>query len=375
MVSKVELSGVRKRYADASPNALALKDLDLRIEDGELLVIAGPSGCGKTTLLRVIAGLECADAGEIRINGRRVNDQPPARRDVAMVFQNHALYSHLSVRGNLGFAPRLLGVDAHEVSQRIDHTARLMQIDHLLDRKPGALSGGERQRAALAKALVRRPACLLLDEPLSSIDAPLRGQLRQLLKQAQRASPTTTLHVTHDHDEALELADRIAVMRAGAIEQIGGVDDIRNRPANRFVVEFFAASPLNVLRGRLTNDAGRLRMNLDGLSSLALPPASSAALRELIGLEVDIALQPEHLIIAQGSSGECAAAHLEAAVISWHRRRSGNLVEARFGDAALLVALPPGLAPPDAGAARFFIPPGTMHLFAADAGARRLATI
>lgn len=242
-MSALELSGVCKRYAEASPPAQALNDVNLRIEDGELLVIAGPSGCGKTTLLRVIAGLESADAGQVRINGQCVNDRPPARRDVAMVFQNHALYSHLTVRGNLGFAPRLLGVAAPAIKQRIDEIARLMQIDQLLDRRPGSLSGGERQRAALAKALVRRPGCLLLDEPLSSVDAPLRGQLRRLLKQAQRAGPTTMLYVTHDQDEALELADRIAVMRDGIIQQIGAVDEIRDRPASRFVAEFFATTP------------------------------------------------------------------------------------------------------------------------------------
>lgn len=375
MVSRVELSGVRKRFADAPSNAPTLKDLNLQIEDGELLVLAGPSGCGKTTLLRVIAGLESADAGQVRINGQCVNDLPPARRDVAMVFQNHALYSHLTVRGNLGFAPRLLGVAAPEIKQRIDDSARLMQIDHLLDRRPGSLSGGERQRAALAKALVRRPGCLLLDEPLSSVDAPLRGQLRRLLKQAQRAGPTTTLHVTHDQDEALELADRIAVMRSGALEQIGDVDEIRDRPASHFVAEFFAASPLNVLRGRLISDAGRLRIDLNGRSSLALPSASSAALQELIGREVDLMIQPEQIAIAAGNCDEGGAAHFDAAVISWHRRRGGIVVEARCGDAVLLVALPPKAALPDVGPARLLITPGTMHLFAADASGRRLATI
>ncbi len=250
----IEIRGLSKAFPACER---ALEAVDLDVAGGELVVVVGPSGSGKTTLLRLIAGLDSPTAGEIRIGGKAMTDVPPHRRNVALVFQNLALYQHLRVRENLA-----LGID-HErreengkrtaesgISERVMEVANVLSISQLLDRYPAELSGGEQQRVALGRAIVRRPAALLLDEPLSSLDAPVRRGLRQELKRVQRQLGVPTIYVTHDQAEALLLADRIAVLDRGRIQQIGSPEDVYHRPANRFVAEFFDLTEMHAIGER-----------------------------------------------------------------------------------------------------------------------------
>ena len=237
------LAGVRKDYGELT----ALRDLDLDAADGELLVLLGPSGSGKSTVLRVVAGLEEATAGTVAIGGRDVTRDEPGDRNVAMVFQNYALFPHLDVAANIGFGLGARGVGRRETAERVAEAARLAGCEEFLDRKPFRLSGGERQRVALARALARRPDVFLLDEPLSNLDAQLRATTRAELKALHQRVGGTMLYVTHDQVEALTLGDRIAVLRAGELQQVAGPDELYGRPANRFVAGFVGSPPMNFL--------------------------------------------------------------------------------------------------------------------------------
>jgi len=229
------------------PEAPALDDLTLEVERGEFLVLLGPSGCGKTTVLRCIAGLEEPTGGDIEIAGARVNDLPPRDRDVAMVFQNYALYPHMSVRENIGFPLRMRGMPKPEVRRRVEAAAAALDIAPLLERRPGQLSGGERQRAALGRAIVRQPAVFLFDEPLSNLDAKLRSEMRAELIALHRRLDATMLYVTHDQVEAMTMGRRIAVLRAGRLQQLGSPTEIYARPANTFVAAFIGTPGMNLL--------------------------------------------------------------------------------------------------------------------------------
>ncbi len=252
IVSDLTLENVGKVY----PGGLAaVAAMDLHVRDGEFLVLVGPSGCGKSTTLRMIAGLEDASCGTIRIGGTVVNRLPPRDRDVAMVFQSHALYPHMSVRENMAFGLRRRGCPRDEIGRRVAWAAELLGLVGLLDRKPHTLSGGQRQRVALGRAVVRRPKLFLLDEPLSNLDARLRTDTRAELKRLHRKLATTTLYVTHNQEEAMTLADRIAVLRGGRIQQCGTPLEVYNAPANRFVAGFIGTPAMNFIDGRLQQDA------------------------------------------------------------------------------------------------------------------------
>lgn len=242
----VETRALKKYYGDVA----AVNGIDLLIRDGEFLVLLGPSGCGKTTLLRMIAGFETPSAGEILIGGKVVNDLPPRARKIAMVFQSYALYPHMTVTKNIAFPLKTQGVEKTVISEKVEWAASLFGIGHLLGRKPRELSGGERQRVALARALVREPAVFLLDEPLSNLDAQLRSSARDELQQLQRRIGTTTIYVTHDQVEAMGLGDRIAVMKAGTVRQVGTPQEIYDEPADTFVARFVGSPPMNVLQHR-----------------------------------------------------------------------------------------------------------------------------
>jgi ABC-type sugar transport system ATPase subunit len=242
-VAGLALAGVRKDYGDIT----ALRDLDLDAADGELLVLLGPSGSGKSTVLRVVAGLEEATAGSVTIGGRDVTRVAPARRNVSMVFQNYALFPHLDVAANIGFGLAARGMGRRELAERVAEAARLAGCEGFLDRKPFRLSGGERQRVALARALARHPDVFLLDEPLSNLDAQLRAATRAELKALHQRVGGTMLYVTHDQVEALTLGDRIAVLRAGELQQVADPDGLYRRPANRFVASFVGSPPMNFL--------------------------------------------------------------------------------------------------------------------------------
>ncbi|HEY6567879.1 MAG TPA: sn-glycerol-3-phosphate ABC transporter ATP-binding protein UgpC [Actinomycetota bacterium] len=246
--------GVSKVYpgAKGSPSTVAVDDLSLEVGDGEFLILVGPSGCGKSTALRMVAGLEKISAGEIRVDGERINDVPPRDRDIAMVFQNYALYPHMTVAKNLAFGLRQRKTPRAEVSARVAAVSSTLGLDELLSRRPGQLSGGQRQRVAMGRALVREPRAFLMDEPLSNLDAKLRVQMRAELKKLHHRLGTTTIYVTHDQVEAMTLGERIAVMNAGLLQQIGVPQDVYDRPANVFVAGFIGSPPMNLLRGTVS---------------------------------------------------------------------------------------------------------------------------
>lgn len=240
----IEIRGLSKAYR---AGARVLDSVDLDVAEGELLALVGPSGSGKTTLLRLIAGLETPTAGSICVGGKNMAGVPPHKRNVALVFQNLALYQHLRVRDNLAFGLRNEGMEKHETENRVAQTADMLGIGPLLDRYPAELSGGEQQRVALGRAIVRRPAALLLDEPLSSLDSPVRRSLRRELKQLQRNLGVPAIYVTHDQDEAVALGHRLAVLNHGELQQIGSSEDIKCHPANRFVADFFGQEETNLI--------------------------------------------------------------------------------------------------------------------------------
>jgi multiple sugar transport system ATP-binding protein len=269
-VAAIEIRAVSKRYRDGT---LAVRDFELQIADGEFMILVGPSGCGKTTLLRMIAGLEQITAGEIDIGDRVVNDLTPKDRDIAMVFQNYALYPHMTVAKNMGFALKRAGTPADEIRRKVQDTAKLLGIEEQLERKPANLSGGQRQRVAMGRAIVRDPQAFLMDEPLSNLDAKLRIQMRAEILRIQRRLNTTTVYVTHDQTEAMTLGDRLAVMRDGVLQQVGTPDELYNRPRNVFVAGFIGSPSMNFLPGEIRG--GSLRFPL---ATIALADARRSGL-------------------------------------------------------------------------------------------------
>ena len=286
-MSSIILRNIFKRYPGG---VTALSDLSLQVVEGEYLTVLGPSGSGKSTLLHIIAGLEEPTTGTIEISGRGVTRVPPKDRGVAMVFQNHALYPHLSVYKNLAFGLKLTRVPRNEIDQRVRTAAAATQVDHLLNRKPESLSGGERQRVAIAKAVARQPECLLLDEPLSNLDVHLRERLRGELKSLHRNLGGATVHVTHDQDEALQLGDRVAVLDHGVLQQCGLAGEIYLRPVNRFVAGFIGSPRMNFFEGQLSSDDGRLALHF-GSMRLELPE-NLQGLRSTGGMVV-LGVRPE----------------------------------------------------------------------------------
>lgn len=289
-MSNISIRNVEKRYG-AQP---VLKGISLDIEEGELMTLIGPSGCGKSTLLKIIAGLEDVDAGEVFIGGEDVTSTPPQKRNLAMVFQNYALYPQMSVRQNLAFGLKIAGVDKAETNRRVEEIAQLLEIDDYLSRRPRELSGGQRQRVAMGRAMVREPGAFLLDEPLSNLDAALRNTMRSEIKALHRRLGRTMVYVTHDQIEAMTMADRIAIMRDGEIIQLGAPDDLYMRPINIFVASFFGTPRINlwdgIVEGR-NGDRMDVRIALDAVLSL---PA-------LDGLEsgpVKIGVRPEAIRMA-----------------------------------------------------------------------------
>ena len=242
-MASIDIKGARKVYPG---NVTAIHGLDLSIEDGELVVLVGPSGCGKSTLLRMIAGLETISDGTISIGGTVVNQKEPAERDIAMVFQNYALYPHMSVRQNLEYGLKNRGTPREEIDRRVEEAAKILEITPFLERKPRQLSGGQRQRVAMGRAIVRQPKAFLFDEPLSNLDAKLRGQMRIEIRRLQRSLQTTSVYVTHDQLEAMTLADRLVVMNGGRIEQVGKPIELYDRPASLFVAGFIGSPPMNL---------------------------------------------------------------------------------------------------------------------------------
>ena len=278
-MSEIVLEKVSKRFGRVK----AVDDVSFRAESGKFVVLLGPSGCGKSTLLRMIAGLEEISSGEISIGSRVVNDLPPKERDIAMVFQNYALYPHMTVAQNMGFSLKLKGVPKDQIKAKVDNAARILGLEKLLDRQPRQLSGGQRQRVAMGRAIVRDPQVFLFDEPLSNLDAKLRVQMRSEIKELHQRLKTTTIYVTHDQVEAMTMADKIVVMRDGVIEQMGSPLDLYDRPQNTFVAGFIGSPSMNFISGTMGADGFR---TVDGL---VLPTVTKPATAVTYGI------RPEHL--------------------------------------------------------------------------------
>jgi len=254
-MAEIVMDHVTKRYPDGYE---AVKDVNLEIEDGEFVILVGPSGCGKSTALRMIAGLEDITEGELKIGGEVVNELDPKDRDIAMVFQNYALYPHMTVRENMGFALKLAKVSKDEINEKVEKAAKMLDLTEHLDRKPANLSGGQRQRVAMGRAIVRDPAAFLMDEPLSNLDAKLRVQMRTQVAHLQSSLGTTTVYVTHDQTEAMTLGDRVAVMRAGRLQQVGSPSELYADPDNLFVAGFIGSPAMNFMTGRVEGDTVKL---------------------------------------------------------------------------------------------------------------------
>ena len=289
-MAEVELDHIWKRYPDGFE---AVKDMELEIGDGEFMILVGPSGCGKSTALRMMAGLEDITDGELRIGGERVNDLEPRDRDIAMVFQNYALYPHMTVRGNMGFALKLSKTPKDEMDRKVEEAAEILDLNQHLDRKPANLSGGQRQRVAMGRAIVRDPKLFLMDEPLSNLDAKLRVQMRTEVSRIQQRLGTTTVYVTHDQTEAMTLGDRVAVMRAGIIQQVASPRILYEDPVNLFVAGFIGSPSMNFLPGRIDGETVRLPMGdvpiPAHLRSRLQARRADGAVRDVI-----VGIRPEH---------------------------------------------------------------------------------
>lgn len=289
-MAQVVLRSLTKRFG----NIFAVKEVSLEIREGELLALVGPSGCGKTTCLRLIAGLEEPDEGEVWIDGRLVNGLPPRERDVAMVFQNYALYPHMTIFDNLAFPLRMRKVPKSKTKKRVLEVAKMLDIEELLRRKPGELSGGQQQRVALGRAIVRNPKVFLMDEPLSNLDARLRVQMRSELLRLHRSLRATTIYVTHDQAEAMSMGDRIAVMREGEILQVDPPMNVYNKPATLFVASFIGNPPMNLFEGKVERKEGRMLIN-PGPFIILPAEGIEKALREFEGRSITLGIRPEDL--------------------------------------------------------------------------------
>ncbi len=361
-MTKVALDGVRKVYADRGAEHVAVHGIDLTIDDGEFLVLVGPSGCGKSTTLRMVAGLEDVTAGTIRIGDRVVNDVPARDRDIAMVFQNYALYPHMTVRDNLGFALVLRKLPRDEVEARVRKAAAMLDIDALLDRKPRQLSGGQRQRVALGRAIVREPQVFLFDEPLSNLDAKLRTQTRRELATLRRQLGTTTIYVTHDQVEAMTLGDRIVVMHEGRVQQAGPPLEVYSRPANVFVAGFLGSPPMNLIPGRIGEGDGPPFIASSGTFTMAVgqlqPPVVAP------GANVVLGVRPEAIRPAGTGDG------VDAAVIDIEPLGHEALVTVDAVGTALTMRAESGAVLTVGQPVRIAFQPGEAHWFDGTTGER-----
>ncbi|MEI7035265.1 sn-glycerol-3-phosphate ABC transporter ATP-binding protein UgpC [Fulvimonas yonginensis] len=358
----VRLDKLRKVY----PNGhVAVADASFEVGDGELLVLVGPSGCGKTTLLRMIAGLEAISAGTLAIDGRVVNELAPRDRDIAMVFQNYALYPHMTVAENLGFALKLRGRPREEIAGRVREAARLLELESRLDARPAALSGGQRQRVALGRALVRDPKVFLLDEPLSNLDARLRLAMRVEIARLHRRLGATMVYVTHDQVEAMTLGQRIVVMDAGVVQQIDTPMALYRRPANLFVACFLGSPAMNLLRGTLHVGDGLRLAGAQGPVPLGLPP-QAAALAPWHGRELVLGVRPEDLQPA----GEGRPGRLQAQLELIEPVGNEIFLNLRYGAQTLVSRVPPRPLPAPGAPLALDFAPERLHFFDAATGVR-----
>ena len=365
-MARLELDSVTKRFGEGDGSVLAVDDVNIDIADGEFLVLVGPSGCGKSTTLRMVAGLETITDGEIRLDGERINEQGPAERDIAMVFQSYALYPHMTVRENMRFGlEESTDLAGDEMDERVESTAAMLDITELLDRKPGALSGGQQQRVALGRAIVREPKAFLMDEPLSNLDAKLRSQMRTELQQLQADLDTTTVYVTHDQTEAMTMGDRIAILDAGELQQVATPLEAYHRPANRFVAGFIGEPSMNFIECESDGEtlvADGFRYPLDAAAASAV--AESRA--------VTLGIRPEDIVVEDRvSDGSTSAADhaFTATVEVVEPMGDENVVHLSIADGPELIATVDGLRRIDAGTdVTATIPEDAIHVFDSDSG-------
>ncbi|MBG7621331.1 sn-glycerol-3-phosphate import ATP-binding protein UgpC [Herbaspirillum sp. AP02] len=332
-MAAIHLKQVRKTYGNGPKAVDVIHGIDAEIADGEFIVMVGPSGCGKSTLLRMVAGLEEISSGQIVIGQRVVNDLEPKERDIAMVFQNYALYPHMTVYQNMAYGLKIQGLSKAEIDERVQRAATILELGALLERTPRQLSGGQRQRVAMGRAIVRKPAVFLFDEPLSNLDAKLRVQMRLEIQKLHASLRTTSLYVTHDQVEAMTLGQRMIVMNRGVAEQIGTPAEVYARPATTFVASFIGSPPMNLLQGRVGADGSGFEVSKGSeADTIRLPqPASAAAGQERI-----LGVRPEHLLpILDGS-----AAQLSLEVELVEALGAELLVHARCGGQALVLRCP-----------------------------------
>jgi len=344
----VTLDTVRKVYAG---NVEAVKGVSLGIEDGSFCVLVGPSGCGKSTLLRMIAGLETISGGSVKIGDRVVNEIEPADRDIAMVFQNYALYPHMSVYDNMAYGLKNRGTPKDEIEKRVKEAARILAIEPFLARKPRALSGGQRQRVAMGRAIVRKPQVFLFDEPLSNLDAKLRVQMRVEIKRLQRALGVTSIYVTHDQVEAMTLSDKLVVMSGGQIEQVGSPADVYRRPETRFVATFIGSPPMNILPGKVE---GPGRVSVGGQTIAVTDMREGLA----PGSAIEVGLRPEDV-----QAGATGSSTLSMDVDFVEELGATQLFHGKVAGAEFVVQASTGQIPADTHTLTLSIDPANVHLF------------
>jgi multiple sugar transport system ATP-binding protein len=387
-MSEITLEGVTKVFADGQE---AVKDMSLEVGDGEFMILVGPSGCGKSTALRMIAGLEDISRGEVKIGGEVVNDRAPKERDIAMVFQNYALYPHMTVRENMGFALKLAGVDKSEIDSKVEEAAKTLDLTQHLDRRPANLSGGQRQRVAMGRAIVRDPQAFLMDEPLSNLDAKLRVQMRTEVARLQSRLETTTVYVTHDQTEAMTLGDRVAVMRAGALQQVGTPAELYEQPVNLFVAGFIGSPAMNFMPAELSGGEVRLPFGeadapagigggREGHMVAGLRPESFED-AEMIGDlrdERGIVFEAEIDLVESLGSDLYAYFHVESGAVEsdqlaelvGERLEETGVPEVREGQEQIVARLDPASKIKRRDSAQLWADTSKLHLFDAESGER-----
>jgi multiple sugar transport system ATP-binding protein len=355
-MARVVIRKLNKMYNEVH----AVRDVNLDIGDREFVVLVGPSGCGKTTTLRMVAGLESITSGEILIGETVVNELPPMDRDIAMVFQNYALYPHMSVYDNMAFGLKMRRFIRSDIDQRVRDAADILGIDNLLQRKPRQLSGGQRQRVALGRAIVRHPQVFLFDEPLSNLDAKLRVQMRVELKKIHDRLGTTAIYVTHDQVEAMTLGDRVVVMKDGIVQQAGEPLDLYNEPANRFVAGFLGSPAMNFAVVTLVEDADGTHAVGEGVR-LALPASFAARLKPYLGQAVTLGIRPEDLRVVPGEAGNGLT--FEAVVEVVERLGSEILLDLKVGSGSMVAAVEPTVPAKVRERLRLTLNPERLHFF------------
>jgi len=355
-MANVSIKQINKKYDDFH----AVKDVNLEILDREFLVLVGPSGCGKTTTLRMVAGLESITSGQILIGNTVVNDLPPMDRDIAMVFQNYALYPHMSVFDNMAFGLKMRKFEKSEIVTRVKQAADILGIEQLLHRKPRQLSGGQRQRVALGRAIVRHPQVFLFDEPLSNLDAKLRVQMRVELKKLHQRLGTTAVYVTHDQVEAMTLGDRVVVMKDGWVQQVGEPLELYNKPANRFVAGFIGSPAMNFTGVTLVDGNGRLAVKNQGLE-IEVPEAQAQRLRPFVGRNLTLGVRPEDLRVA--NDGDPAGLTFNTKVEVVEQLGSEILLDVRVGSDSMVAAVDPTIRARPQDTIRLAVNPLRLHFF------------